>query len=70
MSIIGKIMGIAEKNNAQLYWHNGLTPSFVYFYLLRPQNTVQYNILERENFGKLEIFLSKYFFLKAEIFNI
>ena len=27
MSIIGKIMGIAEKNNAQLYWHNGLTPT-------------------------------------------
>ena len=22
----GKIMGIAEKNNAQLHWHNGLTP--------------------------------------------
>ena len=26
MSVIGKIMGIAKKNNAQLYWHNGLTP--------------------------------------------
>ena len=27
VSIIGKIMGIAEKNNAPLYLHNGLTPS-------------------------------------------
>ena len=27
MSIIGKIMGIAKKNNAQFYWHNGLTPN-------------------------------------------
>ena len=27
MSIVGKIMGIAEKNNAQLYQHNGLTPN-------------------------------------------
>ena len=27
MSIIGKIMGIAKKNNAQLYEDNGLTPS-------------------------------------------
>ena len=28
MSIIGKIMGIAQKNNAQLYEHNGLTPNY------------------------------------------
>ena len=28
MSIIGKILRIAEKNNAQLYWHNGLTPNW------------------------------------------
>ena len=27
MSIIGKTMGIAQKNNAQLYEHNGLTPT-------------------------------------------
>ena len=30
MSIVGEIMGIAQKNNAQVYWRNGLTP--IYFY--------------------------------------
>ena len=25
---IGKIMGIAEKNNAQIYEHNGLTSNY------------------------------------------
>ena len=45
MSIIGKILGIAKKNNAQLYEHNGLTPTggwvhhtpyFDYNIILRP----------------------------------
>ena len=28
MNIIGKIMGIVKKSNAQVYEHNGLTPGF------------------------------------------
>ena len=28
MSVTGKIMGITQKNNAQLHEHNGLTPTY------------------------------------------